>query len=68
MPATQVRGGDDDDDEPTFPTARDPIRHPTQNPRINPETGLPQTTEVEKWVMREILEKRFTDKTKESEC
>ena len=31
MPTTQVSGGDDDDD-PTFPTAKDPVRHPTQNP------------------------------------
>ena len=38
MPMTQVRSKDD---EPTFPTKKDPIRRPTQNPLINPETGLP---------------------------
>ena len=35
------------DDEPTLPMKKDPIRRPTQNPRINPETGLPRTTEAE---------------------
>ena len=44
MPLTQVRR---EDDEPTLPTKKDPIRRPTQNPRINLETGLPRTTEAE---------------------
>ena len=44
MPLTQVGSKDD---EPTLPTKKDPIRRPTQNPRINLETGLPRTTEAE---------------------
>ena len=48
----------DKDDEPTFPMAEDPIRRPTQNPQINPETGLPQTAEAEKQAIKDLLEKR----------
>ena len=44
MPLTQVRSKDD---EPTLPMKKDPIRRPTQNQRINPETGLPRTTKAE---------------------
>ena len=39
---------------------------PYTESRINPETGLPRTTEAEKWAMREILEKRF-EGTKEGD-
>ena len=59
----QVR---DKDDEPTFPMTEDPIRQPTQNPRINPETGLPQTTKAEKQAIKDLLEKR-TKETKEGD-
>ena len=61
MPLIQVRSKDD---EPTLPTKKDPIRRPTQNPRINPETGLPRTTEAERRAIKDLLEKR-TKKTKE---
>ena len=63
MPKLQVR---DKDDEPTFPMAEDPIRRPTQNPRINPETGLPRTTEAEKQAIKDLLEKR-TEGAKEGD-
>ena len=63
MPATQVRGGDYDD-EPTFPTAKEPFRRPTQNPRINPKTGLPHTSEAKKQAMKEIMERRYGEKKK----
>ena len=55
MATSQVR---DRDDEPTFPMAEDPIRRPTQNPRINPKTGLPWTAEAEKQAIKDLLEKR----------
>ena len=61
MPMMQVGSKDD---EPTLPTEKDPIRQPTQNPRINPETGLPWTTEAEKQATKDLLEKR-TKETKE---
>ena len=63
MPMLQVR---DKDDEPTFPMAEDPIRQPTQNPRINPETGLPWTAKAEKQAIKELLEKR-TKRTREGD-
>ena len=63
MPKMQVRSRGD---EPTFPMEKDPIRRPTQNPRINPETGLPWTTEAEKQAIKDLLEKR-TKKTKEGD-
>ena len=53
-------------DEPTFPMEKDPIRRPTQNPRINPETGLPWTTEAEKQAKKDLLEKG-TKGTKEGD-
>ena len=61
MLVTQVRSKGN---EPPFPTEKDPIRRPTQNPQINPETGLPWTTEAEKWAIKDLLEKR-TKETKE---
>ena len=58
MPTSQVGDKGDEDDEPTFPMAEDPIRQPTQSPQINPETGLPRTTEAEKQAIKDLLEKR----------
>ena len=66
MPTSQVGDKGDEDDEPTFPTAEDPIRRPTQNPQINPETGLPWTTEAEKQAMKDLLERR-TEGAKEGD-
>ena len=38
---------------------RNPLpKLPTQNPRINPVTGIPYTTEAEKWAIHELLERR----------
>ena len=63
MPKMQVGGRGN---EPTFPMEKDPIRQPTQNPRINLETGLPWTTEAERQAIKDLLEKR-TKKTKEGD-
>ena len=35
-----------------------PVRQPTQNPRINPATGLPWTTEAEKQAIKDLLDRR----------
>ena len=45
------------------PTTRPSMRDPppkflTQNPRINSVTGVPYTTEAEKWAIHELLERR----------
>ena len=43
----------------TRPSPRDPPpKFPTQNPRINPATGVPYTTEAEKWAIHELLKRR----------
>ena len=54
-PLPQVLVGDD---EPTLPTAKESYRRPMQNPWINPQTGRPYTSEVEKRAIRFLMEQR----------
>ena len=54
-PLPQVLVGDD---KPTLPTVRESYRRPMQNPRINPQTERPYTSEVEKRAIRFLMEQR----------
>ena len=54
-PLPQVLVGDD---EPALPTAKESYRRLAQNPRINPQTGRPYTSEAEKRAIRFLMEQR----------